>query len=207
MRSRNLLTAIVFFCVAGALTGAAAQQHKSIDLPWIAQRTPYECGRAILASLGAHYRRDARQTYDYILPMKPDGSAFSASHLVEEARELGLWFEPVQFRIFDSSQHCTQTQPVSRHFDGMVSSVRNGKPVVVIVTPNGSPHFVILTGYLDQKFEIHDPQNAEKSYIGRDELAAQMCTMGFQTWAVSFMPKSRLPLPLSRKNTQARVRH
>lgn len=198
-------TLLVAATAAGIVfaVGATAKTRDSawIDLPWIAQKTPNECGRAVLASLSARHRRDVEDTYAYLPEVAESAPGYTDGQIKKLAPALGLRLHDYlqQTSIAERKSICEQSSGFEKHFDAFATQIRAGRPVLIVVVEGNSPHYVILSGYRADRFAVHDPLTNKPRLIDRNEIAQALCKSAYRAWFVEYLPANRNPLPAKTK--------
>jgi ABC-type bacteriocin/lantibiotic exporter with double-glycine peptidase domain len=187
--------------VCSADASAKARNSVQIDLPWIAQKTPNECGRAALASLSARHRRDVEETYAYLPEVAENAPGYTDGLIKKLAPTLGLKLHDYlqQTSIADRKSICEQSSGFEKYLDTFVAQIRAGRPILIVAVESNSPHYVVLSGYRGDEFEVLDPLTRETRLIGRTKIAQTLCKTAYRAWFVEFLPANRNPLPARAK--------
>lgn len=182
MRARLTLLASWLGVAAAAACAAAPAPASaaSISVPWIAQKTPSECGRAVLASLAARRGGNIEQHYAR-LPTPPDNlRGYSVSEMRRFASRVGVKLRPHSPAGIVIAGECSPRPPVTAHFERLARAVRAGTPVVVPVSIGaGAGHYLVLVGEEGGAFTALDPAAPGLRRIGVADLAARMCDYGY----------------------------
>jgi len=188
--------AAALVCMIVALTVEAhAGNAALIDLPWIAQKSSTECGRAVLASLGARYRQDVERAYQHLKEVKPGHLGYNMDELEAEGQKLGLHLKDTPPTQSNPKALCSINPRTEQYFNNLANHISSGRPVVIVISlASGAAHYVILTGFQSDYFIVHDPLSPDRTFINRADLAIAMCRSGYRAWVVYYLPQSRRPL-------------
>ncbi|MBX6426717.1 MAG: hypothetical protein IRZ09_12440 [Variibacter sp.] len=171
----GLLVAAVVLAGAGATAFARTR-----PVPWIAQKTASDCGRAVLASLAARRGGDVQAIYRR-LPDPPDPlRGYSINDMRRFGARVGVSLSVLAPGGVVIAGDCTPRPAVAAHLRRLAGHVSSGRPVVVPVASGfGAGHYLILVGANAGAFTAMDPARPGLSEIAADRLAALMCDFGY----------------------------
>jgi ABC-type bacteriocin/lantibiotic exporter with double-glycine peptidase domain len=169
-----LIVVGVFGVALGVTTALAA-----MAVPWIAQKSASDCGRAVLASLAARRHGNAEAIYRRI----PDPADRERGYSIPEMRRLGARvgvglsiMAPAGVVI---AGDCTARPAVAAHLARVARRVAAGGPVVVPVGGYFGGHYLILVGVSGDRFAALDPASPGLKSISSGQLSGQMCGFGY----------------------------
>ena len=171
----------VLLCTLLTAAGIGPTLAGNIVLPWIAQKTASECGRAVLATLAARSGGDIERLYSR-LPTPPDQvRGYSVLEMQQFGRRVGVDLSVVAPRGLVIAGDCSPRPAVKAHFARLTRFLSSGHPVVVPVTIGaGRGHYLVLTGTDRGDFWALDPALFPGlRLIEPSELAARMCEYGY----------------------------
>jgi hypothetical protein len=165
---------------AALLLGGGAARARTISVPWIAQKTASDCGRAVLASLAAR-RGGSPESYYRRLPDPPDPvRGYSISEMRRFGARVGVALSVSAPSGVVIAGDCTARPTVAAHFRRLAHAVASGRPVVVPVASGfGAGHYLVLVGAGGGAFTVMDPSSSGLREMGMDRLAALMCGFGY----------------------------
>lgn len=184
---RRLLLALQLFGAAllvlapsFAVPGAAAQTTgRQIRVPWIAQATPYDCGRAVLASLAARRGGNITAIYRQIPPPADTVNGYSIREMLRLGARFGALLTLRAPRGVVVTGDCAPSAASRAHLASLARTVAAGRPVVVPVSQGFSAgHYLILVGASSGQFTVHDPASSGLSVIDAETLDQRMCQFG-----------------------------
>jgi ABC-type bacteriocin/lantibiotic exporter with double-glycine peptidase domain len=158
--------------------GASRHARAGVSVPWIAQRSATDCGRAVLASLLAwrHGGSPAAQ-YDRI----PDPADRSRGYSIAEMRRLGGRFGVslgvIAPRTVVIAGQCTSNPAIAAYFANL-AQIAARHPVVVPVSSFAVGHYLVLTGAGGGAFTVLDPASGMRT-MSAAALQASMCGFGY----------------------------
>jgi hypothetical protein len=158
---------------------AASPAWARIQLPWIAQKTPTDCGRAVLASLAARRGGSAEASYARIRDPSDRVNGYSIDEMRRVGRSVGVNLTVVLPTGLTIMGDCGATPAVDAHFKRLAELVAGGTPVVVPITAASAGHYLILIGAIDSGFTAHDPASPGQRSMSREQLKARMCRFGY----------------------------
>jgi hypothetical protein len=158
-------------------TGALA---RTISVPWIAQKTASDCGRAVLASLAARHGGSAEAHYRK-LPEPPDRArGYSIREMQRFGSRVGVALEISAPAGLVIAGECSPRAPVQAHMKRLSEIVGKGRPVVVPISQAFGPgHYLVLVGAADGNFTALDPASPNLRQLNATDLAARMCAYGY----------------------------
>ena len=173
----------VSFCFALLLSpsaGLVAARAAEISLPWIAQKTGAECGRAVLASLAARKGGDPEAFYSR-LPAPPDPvHGYSIPEMQRFGMQIGVDLTLRAPATVVIAGECLPAPAVAVYFKKLAGLVRAGQPVVVQVESGpDAGHYLVLIGVDGGGFTVLDPASPDRRRISDPQLAAAMCKFGY----------------------------
>ena len=176
--SRRTLIAGLSACLVPALTPGVA--FADIRVPWFAQKSASDCGRAVLASLAAR-RGGKPETYYNRLPAPTDPRGYSIADMRRFGARVGVGLSTTAPGGVVIAGNCGMTPAVTRHMARLAGAVRGGRPVVVPVGGFGfgTGHYLILIGADASGFSALDPASPGTHRYGTDQLANSMCSYGY----------------------------
>lgn len=195
---RALLTrllALVLILLVVTSAAAVEQPSEPAKPKWILQKTPSDCGRAVLASLAARTDGDAEAAYRRIPDPQDKIQGYSIAEMIERAPALGFALSLAAPSGKTVAGQCAMRPAVAKHLADLGRSAAANKPVVVPVTlPPGIRHYLLLIGIRDGRFRLMDPASSDDRILGDSELAALMCDTAFLALTVTDMPPRRRPV-------------
>jgi len=165
----------------GLLIASLSPAHAApISVPFIQQKEPAECGRAVLASLAARRGGNVEQHYRR-LPAPPDRArGYSVAEMRRFGAQAGVSLSLEAPKGLVIAGECSSRPPVTAHFKRLAQLVSAGSPVVVPVTVGfGAGHYLILVGAQGDSFTAHDPGSPGLKQLTTSELSARMCDYGY----------------------------
>jgi hypothetical protein len=166
----GVVIAAVSFC---------ANSARAASVPWIAQKTASDCGRAVLASLAARRGGDIEKIYSRI----PDPADGFRGYSVTEMRRVGAGIGVgLSLRAPSGvviAGECSPNPAVSVYFARLSRSVASGHPVIVPVSSGGLGHYLLLVGVAGDGFSVLDPASPGLRTMSVPALASVMCGFGY----------------------------
>jgi ABC-type bacteriocin/lantibiotic exporter with double-glycine peptidase domain len=150
-----------------------------IAVPWIAQKSASDCGRAVLASLAARRGRNIEAVYRSIRDPADALRGYSLSEMRSLGARLGVGLSVRAPGGVVITGDCSPRPAVTAHFSRIARAVANGRPYVVPIGGFGSGHYLILVGARGDQFTYLDPASPGRHTIGAAELAGRMCGFGY----------------------------
>jgi hypothetical protein len=175
----RLFAALVAVAMAVGLA-AAGPALARVSVPWIGQKNSADCGRAVLASLGARRGGNPEAMYRRI----PDPADATRGYSINEMRRVGgrvgvglSVLAPAGVVI---AGNCQASPAVDAHFARLARAVNGGRPVVVPVSSGfGMGHYLILTEASGGSFSALDPASPGQRSLSASELRSRMCGYGY----------------------------
>jgi hypothetical protein len=177
-RARGVALAAIVAC--GATAGAGAAFARTVAVPWFAQKSASDCGRAVLASLAARRGGSAEAAYRK-LPEPPDRvRGYSIRDMQRFGSRVGVSLSVSAPAGLVIAGECSPRPAVSAHFKRLAGVVAGGRPVVVPVSQGlGAGHYLVLVGADGGNFTALDPASPGLRQIGSAALASRMCGYGY----------------------------
>jgi ABC-type bacteriocin/lantibiotic exporter with double-glycine peptidase domain len=177
-RSAFLALAAIILSPTIGLTG-------EIALPWIKQKAPTECGRAVLASIAARHGGDVEMFYRQ-LPAPPDRRrGYSILQIQKFGPKIGVNLSLIQPEGITIAGECSERPGLATYFSRLRNLIDAGHPVIV---PTGDAakrgHYLVLIGAKDGNFTALDPGAPDPKTISSRELRSMMCGFGYVALAV-----------------------
>jgi hypothetical protein len=174
---RGFLLGAAALLVVGTNRAAAA---RAVRVPWMAQKSASDCGRAVLASLAAR-RGGSPETYYRRLPEPPDPvRGYSITEMRRFGARVGVSLSVSAPAGVVIAGDCTTRPAVAAHFRRLAQVVARGRPVVVPVAAGfGQGHYLILVGTSGGAFTVMDPSSAGLREMSAERLAGLMCGFGY----------------------------
>jgi hypothetical protein len=167
------LVAFALFLPAVGAPPARAE----IAVPWIAQKTASDCGRAVLASLAARRGRSIETAYRSI-PDPNDGMrGYSLTEMRRLAARLGVGLSVRAPSGVVITGDCTPRPAVTAHFARIARAVASGRLYVMPVS-FGLGHYIILVGAGADRFSYRDPASPGTHSMSTAELVGRSCAFG-----------------------------
>jgi hypothetical protein len=159
---------------------ATAALARTVAVPWFAQKSASDCGRAVLASLAARRGGSAEAHYRR-LPEPPDRlRGYSIRDMQRFGARVGVGLSVSAPAGLVIAGECSARPAVSAHMRRLASVVNGGQPVVVPVSSSfGAGHYLILIGAAGGSFTALDPASPGQRQLGATELASRMCGYGY----------------------------
>lgn len=153
---------------------------RTVRVPWMAQKTTSDCGRAVLASLAAR-RGGSPEAYYQRLPEPPDRlRGYSITDMRRFGARVGVRLSVSAPGGVVIAGDCTARPAIAAHFRRLAQIVAAGRPVVVPVAAGfGAGHYLILVDARGGVFTALDPASASPRQLSMDRLAALTCGFGY----------------------------
>lgn len=161
--------------------GGAGAWAATISVPWIGQKTPVECGRAVLASLAARGGGGDPEAMYRRLPAPPDAArGYSVPQMQRFGLRVGVSLSLVAPAGLVIAGECSARPAVSAHYRALSALIAAGQPVVVPVSSGrGAGHYLVLLEAKDDRFTVLDPATPGLREVTEKALAARMCGYGY----------------------------
>jgi hypothetical protein len=157
-----------------ASSASASPAYARAEMPWLAQKQHYDCGRAALASLIAWREgasRDgvaaAERAYEKIAA--PRNAMLSIASLIELAKPFDLDLRTTSPRpVLIVSPLAKPEQVTSAEYFSFLSTLRTSfaqaepQPLLVPIFRRGLPHYIVIVGAQDDGFIVRDPDPATR---------------------------------------------
>ncbi|HZT27199.1 MAG TPA: hypothetical protein VFA57_15985 [Pseudolabrys sp.] len=175
-RLKKLLSALT---LAGfGIVSMLGSVNSEIRLPWIAQKTVTDCGRAVLAALAARDGRDVDLIYRRIPDPSDRRRGYSIAEMQEDAEHLGVKLLLAAPELLKGD--CGKREIISAYYKQLSEVVDDGHPVVIPVVSGPSiGHYVILVSTTSAGFRVHDPASRGLRTVTTADLEEKMCRFGF----------------------------
>ena len=180
MKRGRAASQFAFLVVLSSLLGVGGILAQPISLPWVAQKTRSDCGRAVLASVAALKGQAPAAAYAK-LPSPPDQMrGYSVAEMQRFAPLVGVQLSLRAPQGLVIAGECSSRPAIDRHVDELAQMVRAGIPVIVPVESGRSRgHYLVLTHADARTFSFHDPARLGPQTVARAQLAGRMCPFGY----------------------------
>lgn len=160
--------------------GSFGAAHARVSLPWVLQKTPTDCGRAVLASLASRNGGNIEDIYRRIPDPLDAARGYSVSEIMGLSRTHGMSMSLLAPKGAWTAGRCTKSIELNAYLSRISQKVAAGLPVIVpIANDQTAGHYLILVGFEDGRFTVHDPAKPELRQIVSDELADLMCHFAY----------------------------
>lgn len=153
---------------------------RTLAVPWMAQKSASDCGRAVLASLAAR-RGGQPEAYYRRLPEPPDPvRGYSINDMRRFGARVGVHLAVSAPAGVVIAGDCSARPAVEAHLRRLARAVAAGRPVVVPVAAGfGAGHYLVLVGADGEGFTVMDPARAGLRPMAAAQLASAMCGFGY----------------------------
>jgi hypothetical protein len=168
--------------IAAALASAVAFSPAPVlaaAVPWIGQKTPSDCGRAVLASLAARRGGDPESIYRRIPDPADQTRGYSVTEMQRVGARVGVRLSLRAPSGVVIAGECSRSPAVSAYFARLSRSVAAGHPVVVPVASGGAGHYLVLVATSGDGFSVLDPGTPGLRTMSASALASAMCGFGY----------------------------
>jgi ABC-type bacteriocin/lantibiotic exporter with double-glycine peptidase domain len=167
--------AVVLFAASLCNPGPALARAA---VPFFAQKTSSDCGRAVLASLAARQGGNPAQYYNRVPEPADAARGYSIPEMRRYGARLGVSLSLRAPSGVMITGQCSASAAVTNYFRQLARSAASGRPVVVPVSSGFGGHYLILTGASGDTFSMIDPASGPGS-ISSSTLASRMCGFGY----------------------------
>ncbi len=172
--------AVLLFALLIAVPVSAAARMQPPDPPWIEQKTPTDCGRAVLASLAARRGGDPEAMYRRIPDPEDKTQGYSVAEMLRYGSRLGVKLVLEAPSGVTKAGFCAPRQSNDDFLARLRREITAGRPVIVPVAMDAARrHYLLLLASGVNEFIALDPASRGRRTLSSAELHTLMCGFAF----------------------------